>query len=77
MLYREVEYVLYRQVRDADLKSVREYVAANPYETDIVNDTHLTEARQIPPPSLGNISVVLTFMPLVTDFPALNYVFFP
>ncbi|KAJ4715161.1 hypothetical protein OWV82_013549 [Melia azedarach] len=39
--------------RDTDLKSVREYVATNPSETDIVTEERLAKVGLIPPPSSG------------------------
>ncbi|KAJ4713034.1 hypothetical protein OWV82_015183 [Melia azedarach] len=39
--------------RDTDLKSVREYVATNPSETDIVTKERLAKVGLIPPPSSG------------------------
>ncbi|KAJ4704673.1 hypothetical protein OWV82_021553 [Melia azedarach] len=39
--------------RDTDLKSVREYVATNPFETDIITEERLAKVGLIPPPSSG------------------------
>ncbi|KAJ4713024.1 Glyceraldehyde-3-phosphate dehydrogenase, testis-specific like [Melia azedarach] len=39
--------------RDTDIKSVREYVAANPSKTDIVTEERLAKVGLIPPPSSG------------------------
>ncbi|KAJ4728636.1 hypothetical protein OWV82_001535 [Melia azedarach] len=39
--------------RDTDLKSVREYVATNPSETDIVTEERFAKVGLIPPPSSG------------------------
>ncbi|KAJ4719016.1 hypothetical protein OWV82_010637 [Melia azedarach] len=39
--------------RDTDLKSVREYVATNPSETDIVTEERLAKVGLIPPPFSG------------------------
>ncbi|KAJ4703220.1 hypothetical protein OWV82_023150 [Melia azedarach] len=41
--------------RDTDLKSVREYVATNPSEIDIVTEERLAKVGLIPPPSSGEI----------------------